>query len=302
MSSKPLVTVGLITYNRDKLIDKSIQSLLSQSYSNIELIISDDASADSTKKICKKYAKKDKRITYFQQKKNLGLAGNSNFVLEKARGKYFMWASDDDLWHKNFIKTLVNLLEKNEKAVLTMSNFFLFNETKKQYADYPFKKNLSGLECILTYLSHPSLLIWGMFRTKVLKAVGGFHTDDRPLFHKGSDHVTVFKILLRGDLIYENKVLFFKRDSGFALDRFKTLNKLHFSKEMRLRVFRYLTYPIAFSYDLFYLLKYNFLSNFRFDKKLLIAFYIFFWFFRVTIQFFFECLKGFYYTLAGIFK
>lgn len=259
MSSKPLVTVGLIAYNRDTLIGKSIRSLLSQSYSNIELIISDDASTDSTKKICEKYAGKDKRIKYYQQKRNLGLAGNSNFVLKKARGKYFVWASDDDLWHKDFIKTLVGLMEKNENAVLAMSNFYLFNEAKKQYADYPFKKNLSDLELILTYLSRPSLLVWGMFRTKVLKEIGGFHTDERPLFHKGSDHVTVFKLLLRGDLIYEKKVLFFKRDSGFALDRFKTLSKLHFSKEMRLRVFRYLTYPIAFSYDLFYLLKYNFL-------------------------------------------
>jgi len=69
---RPKVTIGLPVYNGEKFIRKNLDSLLSQSYPYFELIISDNASTDSTSSICKEYEKKDKRIRYIRQKKNMG--------------------------------------------------------------------------------------------------------------------------------------------------------------------------------------------------------------------------------------
>ncbi len=300
MSSKPLVTVGLIAYNRDTLIGKSIRSLLSQSYSNIELIISNDASSDQTDKICRNLAKKDKRITYYQQKKNLGLAHNSNFVLQKARGKYFMWASDDDLWHKDFIKTLVNLLEENKHTVLAMSNYYLFKDGYRQYVKFKFKKTTTGFPLVKNYLLHPTLLIWGIFRTDVLKQAGGFHTDSRPFLHKGSDALTVFRLLLKGNLAYSRKTLLYKRDSGFALDRYKILEDLNFTPDITYRIKRYCLYPLMFTYDLFYFLKYSLTSSYGFYEKLVMAAHSFCWYLRVNVGIIDEIIKGTAYIIKGI--
>ena len=87
--SESLLTIGMGVFNGEKTISKSIDSLLKQTFDDFKLIISDNASTDSTQKICEEYAKKDNRIQYVKQKKNLGLLKNWNFLLENATTKYF---------------------------------------------------------------------------------------------------------------------------------------------------------------------------------------------------------------------
>ena len=78
-SEKPLITIGFPVYNIDeKFLYTALDSLLNQSYTNFELLISDDCSTDSTSRICCEYAKKDSRIRYIRQKKNLGHLHNFN--------------------------------------------------------------------------------------------------------------------------------------------------------------------------------------------------------------------------------
>jgi|ERR1035437_138953 glycosyltransferase involved in cell wall biosynthesis len=110
ISNKPLVSIGMPVYNDKKFLIKSLDSILSQSYNNIELIISDDNSIDGSEKICIEYSRKDDRIIYFRQEKNIGISKNMKFLLDKARGEYIMWAGDDDLWDKDFIDTLLSSL------------------------------------------------------------------------------------------------------------------------------------------------------------------------------------------------
>ena len=87
-----------------KTISKCIDSLRKQTFDDFKLIISDNASTDSTQKICEDYTKKDSRIHYIKQKKNIGLVPNWNFILKESTTKYFMYAAADDIWDPQFVK------------------------------------------------------------------------------------------------------------------------------------------------------------------------------------------------------
>ncbi|MFA6435937.1 MAG: glycosyltransferase family 2 protein, partial [Candidatus Gracilibacteria bacterium] len=104
---QPLVSIGVPTYNRSRFLREAIDSVLNQTYTNFELIISDNASTDDTERLCKEYSNKDKRIKYFRQKENIGIDANFYFVLNEAHGEYFAWLPDDDLYSPQFIEKLL---------------------------------------------------------------------------------------------------------------------------------------------------------------------------------------------------
>lgn len=271
----PEISIGLPTYNGDEYLEESIKSIIDQSFKNFELIISNNASDDKTDRICKKYANKDKRIHYFVQKKNIGEAPNFNFVLNKANAKYFMWATDDDLWDKNYIKILLAKLKKDKKAVLVISNFRNIYQnrefvTHKIKAFYPINR----ISSIKHYLLNGNLsYFYGIYLTKFLKKVGGYHHDNRPIF-KLSDHLTIYKVLLNGSLIFDDRVLFHKRDTGLCFAKSEMIKKLNFNKQFRQKAWRYLHFPLYYIYDLYYSFYYLLQSDFQLSDKLKISTYI----------------------------
>lgn len=123
MKANELVSIGMPVYNGAAHIKNALDSLLMQTYSNIEFIISDDASQDETALLCEKYAGRDNRIKFIKQEKNLSLVKNFAFVLGKAKGKYFMWAAQDDWWEKTFVEKTVRALETHPEHVVAMSHF-----------------------------------------------------------------------------------------------------------------------------------------------------------------------------------
>ncbi|MEK7074201.1 MAG: glycosyltransferase family 2 protein, partial [Patescibacteria group bacterium] len=122
-TSRKLVSIGLPTYCGEKRISRALDSLCAQTYPEIEIIISDNASDDATATICQAYARRDLRIRFFQQKENIGRINNFLFVLSHAHGDYFMWAGDDDTWDTRFIETLVTGLDGNPKHGVALSSF-----------------------------------------------------------------------------------------------------------------------------------------------------------------------------------
>jgi len=82
------VSVCLVTYNRAGVLAETIESILNQTFSDFELIISDDCSTDNTETVCRKYAEKDGRIKYFRNEKNLSMPANLNLAISRARGQY----------------------------------------------------------------------------------------------------------------------------------------------------------------------------------------------------------------------
>jgi len=111
MKAAPRLSVGLPVYNGENYLAESIEALLGQSYENFELIISDNASTDSTADICRHYEKLESRIRYVRQPRNIGAAPNHNYVIGQARGELFKWASHDDLYARDLLKRCIDALD-----------------------------------------------------------------------------------------------------------------------------------------------------------------------------------------------
>lgn len=114
----PLVSVGMPIYNDDRYAATAIEDILNQSYSNLEILISDNCSTDNTEAICRKYASSDKRVKYVRQRTNIGGQPNFEYLLRMSSGKYFMWAASDDRWDPEYISKLVTALDENDDAVI----------------------------------------------------------------------------------------------------------------------------------------------------------------------------------------
>ena len=104
-------------YNGKKYLKEALDSILTQTYQDFELIICDNASTDRTQQICLDFAKKDSRIRYYRNKKNLGGPKNYNRVFELSSGKYFKWAAYDDVLAPEFLKKCINVLNKDLSIV-----------------------------------------------------------------------------------------------------------------------------------------------------------------------------------------
>lgn len=161
-------------YNGEGRIEKALNSLLSQSFKNFELIISDDNSSDNTANICDEYAAKDARIKFYRQKNNSGLVKNFAFVLNQAKGDYFMWAAQDDWWDENFIRKMVEAMEKNPEYVVAMSHYKIISdsgkitETSLGRHDFTKLSNYRLFRVILSAKDNP-IFEYGLFRTDFLK-------------------------------------------------------------------------------------------------------------------------------------
>jgi len=108
-----LVSIITPTYNSSKYIEKTISSVLNQTYSDWEMLITDDCSEDNTVSIINSYIKDDKRIKLFELKSNLGAGIARNNSIEKSSGKYVSFLDSDDLWHPDKLKIQIGLMKEN---------------------------------------------------------------------------------------------------------------------------------------------------------------------------------------------
>jgi glycosyltransferase involved in cell wall biosynthesis len=119
MLENALISIVMSTYNDSLFIKNAIESVVNQSYTNLEFIIIDDGSTDGTKRIIKKYQKTDKRIKYFKNNNNQGLIYSLNRGIKLAKGEYIARIDSDDKWiDKNKLKKQVEYLNKNKNVVL----------------------------------------------------------------------------------------------------------------------------------------------------------------------------------------
>lgn len=118
MPDQPLVSIGLPTYNRAASLRRSLASALGQTYPNLELIISDNASTDDTEAVCLEAARRDGRVKYLRQPSNQGAVKNFRAVLAEARGEYFMWLGDDDWLDSSYVAECARALSENPDCSL----------------------------------------------------------------------------------------------------------------------------------------------------------------------------------------
>lgn len=108
------ISVVLPTYNRSKYLPKSIDSILSQTFSDFELIIVDDCSSDDTEKIAREYELKDSRITVIRNDVNRKLPASLNIGFAKASGDYLTWTSDDNMYKPDAFRIMLSYLERHQ--------------------------------------------------------------------------------------------------------------------------------------------------------------------------------------------
>lgn len=185
----PLVSIGLPTYNGERFLRQTLDSLLGQSFRDFEIVISDNASTDSTEAICREYAEKDSRIRYSRSEQNLGAAWNYNEVFRQARGKYFKWAADDDLCGPEFLSECVEALEQDDEVVLAFPYSVHIDidgqETEEIRLGLEFDspaphERFRSMACHY----HDCSAVFGLMRTSVLRntpLIGSYVASDRAL-------------------------------------------------------------------------------------------------------------------------
>lgn len=114
----PRLTLGLPVFNGERYLRECLESFLSQTFDDFEVLISDNASRDATAEICGEYLKRDKRVKYQRLPSNIGAAPNFNWVAERARTDYFKWVAHDDLAEPDFLKRCVERLDDDPDIVL----------------------------------------------------------------------------------------------------------------------------------------------------------------------------------------
>jgi glycosyltransferase involved in cell wall biosynthesis len=194
MSIAPRLSIGLPVYNGEEYLADSLNTLLGQSYDEFELIISDNASTDSTGDICRQYGQADARIRYIRQPDNIGSAANHRFVLLESRGELFKWASADDLYAPELLERCVAALDERDEIVLAHSWTAGIDSDGKitQAVPYPLATDAprapDRLWGMLFGVREEGLIAaddqYGVIRTDVLRRVpqqGGYYSSDRTL-------------------------------------------------------------------------------------------------------------------------
>ena len=208
--SLPTISIGLPVYNGERYLAKSIESLLSQSFGDFELIISDNASTDRTGEICRDFAARDKRIRYYRNEVNLGAAPNYNRVFELASGRYFKWAAHDDMYAPHCIGRCLEMIETSSDVVLCYPKTVLIDETGneiKKYDDMMDIRLSSPHERLRHILKNLWLCnaVFGLIRTDALrttKKIGSFSS---------SDAILLCELCLRGQFWEIPEYLFLRR-------------------------------------------------------------------------------------------
>lgn len=178
-SSQPLVSVVIPCYNHEQFVQDSIQSVIDQTYENIELIIIDDGSKDSSVDKIKEMVEICEQgfVRFeFRSRPNKGLSATLNEALEWCQGKYFSVIASDDMMLPKKTKTQVDFLEKNINYVAVFGGVTLIDENNKKIKnDIGGGKEYSFKEIILHQYNIPAPT--QMIRLNVVKELGGYNPD-----------------------------------------------------------------------------------------------------------------------------
>lgn len=219
----PRLSVGLPVYNGQKYLPEALDSLLAQSYSDFELIISDNASTDRTEEICRQYLARDPRIRYFRHAVNRGAVPNHNFVVEQARGEFFKWASHDDLYGRDLLLRCIEALDANPEIVLSHAWEAFIDADGNTLHRVDYRLATDSQSAPERFRSMLFLRggddIYGVMRTKVLRRTslhGSYHHADRTL---------VAELSLHGPFYQVPEVLYFRRDHPNRAERARTTKR-----------------------------------------------------------------------------
>lgn len=218
---KPLVSVVLAAYNGERYLLTQIESILSQTWHDLELIIVDDASKDRTKEIARIYREKDRRVKLFENGNNLGITANFLKGLSLANGKYFAFSDQDDVWRPDKLAVLVTLLQSDLEAQMAYSDLEVCDENLKRIHSSFFhatrtgtkKGDLSRLALIKNLMPGCSMLFTRQVKERVtalssnpdfMSANQAEVLDETPFMH---DYLVFVVAALLGHIAYSSEKL-----------------------------------------------------------------------------------------------
>lgn len=217
------MTVGIPTYNRPEGLANTLARITSQSYANLEILVSDNCSPDenAVRAVVDPWLKRDPRIRFHRQPTNLGSIGNFFYLVQEAKGEYFCWAADDDDVEPTYIETLVRALQNAPSAAVSMTGY----KVHDVMSDPPIHVDLTqylyslqgatAFERMRRYIVQPdhlgkSRLVWGLFRRvdiqRSFRACMRASENSNPRLW--CDLPIEFRILSYGDLAIDPQVLF----------------------------------------------------------------------------------------------
>ena len=213
MNKTPLVSVVVATYNQKDVVEQALQSIVDQSYDNLEIIISDDCSSDGTQSILTDFAARYPGVLLFLQKKNLGITANYNFLTEKCSGKYVATFSGDDVMLLNKIERQVDALEADEGSsfchhAVTILDYH--SNIPGKVLTRKYVNNITTIHDVLRGFGIPGSMAL-MYRRALVK---------NPAFEPGipvaSDWFQIIKLAMVGRGIYiDESLCFYRQDSQY---------------------------------------------------------------------------------------
>jgi alpha-1,3-rhamnosyltransferase len=232
----PLVSICTPCYNHEKYLSDYFESIIHQTYENMELIIADDCSDDSSRLIIENYLprlkKRFKNVVFLKNKINMGIPKNCNQILDHVNGKYIKWLASDDIILLNFIETNVNYMEDNPDIALCHSKaYHIPNDYRygEKYTIYPIYsadsykligdlRRMSSFERMLhgCFIVAPTIFI----RSDVYRKYGKFDAKF------GSEDVEYYtRIALHEKIEFLNKSIACYRDSDTSVSNCMNGNK-----------------------------------------------------------------------------
>jgi glycosyltransferase involved in cell wall biosynthesis len=191
MSPMPLVTVYIPTHNRARLLPEAMKSVLAQTYDDFKLVISDNASTDSTPQVVASFD--DPRVEYVRQPQNLGLLGNQNWILQRIESDYSLILADDDLIYPELLERTVAELDRLPRAGVVHTGFDVIDEegvVMLPDVNWTYGLDRNTVENAQDFISES--MKWScrvcastaLMRTEALPA-GGMSADDFPAIDLG---------------------------------------------------------------------------------------------------------------------
>jgi glycosyltransferase involved in cell wall biosynthesis len=209
----PRVSIGMPVYNDAPFVGLAIEAVLAQSFTDFELIISDNASTDGTSEICETYAMRDKRVRYVRQERNLGAVWNFRNVLEQSGGEYFAWAGGHDVMDASFLSECCSVLDEQRDVALVYPSLHLIDRdgapltsSVSDEIDTCADSVSQRVRRIITELVTCHML-YGMFRRELLLRCR------HGILCRGPDHVLLMELSLYGPIARVPRVLFHLREN-----------------------------------------------------------------------------------------
>jgi glycosyltransferase involved in cell wall biosynthesis len=221
------LSIGVPVYNGERFLRQTVESLLAQTFGDFELVISDNASSDGTQAVARELAASDARVVYHRHARNLGMAGNYNFLARRAESPYFKWANCDDLCEPSFVERCLDALDRDPGAVLAYPRARFIDESGKLLpgiVDPGFPLDFEPAAARLRYVisaGHWVNAPLGVIRTEALLA-----TTLMPPY-PGGDYVLLARLCLLGRFIEIPEPLLGRRLHDKASSQLRDARSVH---------------------------------------------------------------------------